>query len=262
LESKVCYLIDPEEMLQAAQRGDVAKVRQLLASDSTLVNAKGAHNKTPLHWAAEKNYRELAELLLTAGADINAEVSWGMTPLQWAANMGSRGVAQVLLAHGAAPQLNMWCAAGLGMLRVVQSFWDSPNTLKPGAGQTRSRDLTLQSGKSGQPGDTIWGKAPPPESYAELVSDAFYIAARNGHVTVAEFLLSKGADINCRGFFGAPGLHWAAINGHQPMVEFLVRHGADLTLRDQQFNSTALGWALEGKQTEIADLLKSRGMAG
>ena len=247
---KVCYLIDPEEMLQAAQRGDVAKVRQLLASDTTLANAKGAHNKTPLHWAAEKNYSELAELLVTAGADINAEVSWGMTPLQWAANMGSREVAEILLAHGAAPQLNMWCAAGLGMLNVVQSFWDSPNTLKPGAGQTRTRDL----------GDGKWGKAPPPESYLELVSEAFYIAARNGHVEVAGFLLEKGADINCRGFFGAPGLHWAAIHGHKAMVEFLIGHGADLTLRDQQFNSTALGWALEGEHLEIAELLKARGV--
>jgi cytohesin len=248
---KVCYLIDPEEMLQAAQRGDVAKVRQLLASDTTLANAKGAHNKTPLHWAAEKNYPELAELLLTAGANINAEVSWGMTPLHWAANMGSRDVAEILLVHGAAPQLNMWAAAGLGMLDVVQSFWDSPTTLKPGAGQTRTRDL----------GDGKWGKAPPPESYLELISEALHIAARNGHVDVAKFLLEKGADINCRGFFGAPGLHWAAIHGHKAMVEFLIGHGADLTLRDQQFNSTALGWALEGNQTEIADLLKTHGMS-
>ena len=249
---KVCYLIDPEEMLQAAQRGDVAKVRQLLASDTTLANAKGAHNKTPLHWAAEKNYPELAELLVTAGADINAEVSWGMTPLQWAANMGSREVAEILLARGAAPQLNMWCAAGLGMLDVVQNFWDSasPSTLKPGAGQTRTRDL----------GDGKWGKAPPPESYQELISEALHIAARNGHVEVAGFLLEKGADINCRGFFGAPGLHWAAIHGHKAMVEFLIGHGADLTLRDQQFNSTALGWALEGEHMEIAELLKARGV--
>jgi cytohesin len=262
---KVCYLIDPEEMLQAAQRGDVAKVRQLLASDTTLVNAKGAHNKTPLHWAAEKNYPELAELLVAAGADINAEVSWGMTPLQWAANMGSRDAAKVLLAHGAAPQLNMWAAAGLGMLDVVQSFFDGPNTLRPNAGQTRTRDLSPQSGKSGQSGDPDlgdgkWGKAAPPESYVELVSEAFYIAARNGHVDVAKFLLEKGADINCRGFFGAPGLHWAAINGHKLMVEFLIGHDSDLTLRDQKFNSTALGWALEGNHTEIAELLKARGV--
>ena len=248
--SEVCYLIDPEEMLKACERGDVPRVRQLLASDTTLVNAKGAHNKTPLHWAAEKNYPELAELLVAAGADINAEVSWGMTPLQWAANMGSCDVAKVLMAHGAAPQLNMWCAAGLGMLDVVESFFDGPNTLRPNAGQTRTRDL----------GNGKWGKAAPPESYAELVSEAFYIAARNGHVEVAKFLLEKGADINCRGFFGAPGLHWAAIQGHKAMVEFLIGHGADLTLRDQQFNSTALGWALEGNSTEIAELLKARGV--
>jgi ankyrin repeat protein len=249
VESNVCYMTDPEEMLTACERGDVGRVRQLLALDSTLVNAKGAYDKTPLHWAAEKNFGELAELLVTASASIDAELSWGMTPLQWAANMGSRDVADVLLAHGAQPQLNMWCAAGLGMLNVVQSFWDSPNTLKPGTGQTRSRDL----------GNGKWGKAPPPESYKEQVSEAFYIAGRNGHVEVARFLLDKGADMNCRGFFGASGLHWAAINGHKPMVEFLVAHGANLHLRDTQFNSTPLSWALEGKQEEIARLLEKQG---
>jgi len=247
--SKVCYLVDPEEMLKAAERGDAVRVRQLLEADSTLANAKGAYSKTPLHWAAEKNYLEVARLLLAAGADINSEVTWGMTPLAWAANMGSRPVAELLLAHGAGPQLNMWCAAGLGMLDVVRSFWDSPTTLKPGAGQTRSRDL----------GNGKWEKTSPPESYAELVSEALHIAARNGHVEVARFLLEKGADIDWRGFFGAPGLHWAAIHGHKPMVEFLLEHGANPALRDQQFNSTALGWALEGKHTEIAELLRARG---
>jgi ankyrin repeat protein len=239
-----------EEMLDASQRGDMSKVRRLLNSDPALVSAKGAYDKTPLHWAAEKNYRELAELLVTKGADIKAEVTWGMTPLQWAANMGSRDVAEVLLAHGARPQLNLWCAAGLGMLDVVRSFWQSPATLKPGAGQTRSRDL----------GNGQWGKAPPSEDYGALVSDAFYIASRNGHIDVAKFLLEKGADINCRGFFGAPGLHWAAINGHKQMVEFLIERGADLHLRDSEFHSTPLGWALEGKQTAIAELLESRGV--
>jgi hypothetical protein len=263
MESNVCYLIDPEEMLKAAERGDAVRVRQLLEADSTLANAKGAHNKTPLHWAAEENHLEVAKLLLAAGADLNAETTWGMTPLAWAANMGSRPVAEVLLGHGAGPQLNLWCAAGLGMLEVVESFWDSPNTLKPGAGQARPRHLTPPSGQGGPPGDPgqgKWGKAPPPESYMELVSEGLHIAARNGHVGVARFLLEKGGDIDWRGFFGAPGLHWAAINGHQPMVEFLISHGADLTLRDRQFNSTALGWALEGKQAEIAEMLRGKGV--
>src|SRR5215467_5834500 len=236
------------EILVAAQHGDVQRVQELLAADPKLVNAKGEYDKTPLHWAAEKNHRRLAEALVAAGADIGAETTWGSTPLQWAANMGSREVADLLLNHGARPQLNMWAAAGLGMLDVVQSFWISPKTLKPNAGQIRSRRTP----------DGGWGRMPPPEDYAELVSEAFYIAARNGHVDVGKFLLEKGADINSKGFFGAPGLHWAAINGHKAMVEFLIGRGADLTLRDQQFNSTALGWALEGRQKEIAELLRAK----
>jgi hypothetical protein len=44
------------------------------------------------------------------------------------------------------------------------------------------------------------------------------------------------------------------------MVEFLVERGADLHLRDRQFNSTPLGWALEGKQTAIAEFLRAHGL--
>jgi hypothetical protein len=143
----------------------------------------------------------------------------------------------------------MWAAAGLGMLDVVRSFWESPGKLKANAGQIRSRKLT----------DGSWGKSDPPDTYEGLISEAFYIAARNGHLDVAEFLLEKGADINCRGFFGASGLHWAAINGHKPLVNFLVAHGADIHLRDEEFHSTPLGWALEGKQLEIASLLREHG---
>jgi ankyrin repeat protein len=238
------------QILTAAQQGDVTRVQQILAADPALVNAKGEHDKTPLHWAAEKNDRRLAEVLLAAGADINGETSWGSTPLQWAANMGSRDVADLLLENGAAPQLNMWAAAGLGMLDAVQSFWESPNTLKPNAGQTRSRKLP----------DGNWGRTSPPETYEALVSEAFYIAARNGHIDVAKFLLDKGADINCRGFFGAPGLHWAAINGHKEMVEFLIAHGADIHLLDDEFHSTPLGWAREGHQLEIAELFNGHGL--
>lgn len=239
-------------MLQAAQKGDAAAVRALLQADPSLARVKGDYDKTPLHWAAEKNNREISELLLDAGADINAEVTWGMTPLQWAANMGSRKVADLLLARGARPQLNMWAAAGLGMLDVVQSFFKPDGTLVPNAGQTRSRDL----------GGGKWGKAPPAENYRDLVSDALHIAARNGHKDVVAFLLEKGADINARGFFGAPGLHWAAINGHRRMVEFLVEHGADLNLRDQQFNSTVYSWAKEGNHAGIMEYLRSKGLSG
>jgi ankyrin repeat protein len=97
----VCYLIDPEEMLQAAQRGDVAKVRQLLASDTTLVNAKGAHNKTPLHLAAGNGHKAVVELLLSHGADFTLRDHSNLTALDWALEGKQAEIAELLRAKGA-----------------------------------------------------------------------------------------------------------------------------------------------------------------
>lgn len=238
------------EILTAAERGDVETARRLLEGDPGLAQVRGDYDKTPLHWAAEKNHRVLAELLLSHGAEIEAEVCWGMTPLQWAANMNSREVAEVLLSHGAV--LNLWAAAGLGRMETVCWYWEGPGKIREGAGQARNR----------QEADGRWVRVPPPESYHEIVSDAFYIASRNGHTPVVRFLLDQGADVNHRGFFGAPGLHWAALNGHQETVLFLLEHGADPNLRDTHFHSTARSWAREGERNEIEQMLKERGGEG
>jgi hypothetical protein len=93
-----------------------------------------------------------------------------MTPLQWAATMGSNGVADLLVAAGA--ELDLWSAAGLGRLDVVERLGPSP----------------AADGDHG------------------IVSDACHIACRNGHVDVAAFLLDRGAEIDRRGYFGATGL--------------------------------------------------------
>jgi ankyrin repeat protein len=198
---------------------------------------------TALHRAAEKDQPEAAEALLAAGAELEALVSWGMTPLDWAANMGSRRAAGVFLDRGA--HWTHWSAVGLGMLDAVQSFWHDDGTLKPGSGHRRAKQL----------GEDTWSWAEPTEDFGEIVSDAFYIACRNGHTDVARFLLDRGADVNFRGFFGGTGLHWAAINGHKQTVEFLLANGADTSLEDDQFHSTPLGWAHETDQKAIVELL-------
>jgi ankyrin repeat protein len=85
---------------------------------------------------------------------------------------------------------------------------------------------------------------------------AFVLACRNGHTTIACRLLEHGADINGRGFFNAPALHWAAINGHADTVRFLLERGADPTLKDDEFDSDALGWAREGGHEKVTALLE------
>jgi cytohesin len=85
------------EILQAVRAGDAPAVERILNDDPRLAHATDDHLKTPLHWAAEHDYPDVAELLLNAGADLEATTSWSATPLDWAATMGSAKVADLLL---------------------------------------------------------------------------------------------------------------------------------------------------------------------
>ena len=55
----------------------------------------------PLHYAALKGQKEIAELLIAKGADVNAKYDRGWTPLLWAAREGHKEIAELLIAKGA-----------------------------------------------------------------------------------------------------------------------------------------------------------------
>ena len=201
------------------------------------------YGKTGLHWAAETDQVEAAQMLLDAGADIEAKTAWGATPLDWAATMGSAGVADLLLARGASG-FTLVVAAGLGMFDAVKSI------IASGADLTAHR----RRGAPDSPNDD-W-PADSAHILRDVLSDAMYAAARNGHTDVVEYLLDHGADVDAKGVFGGTGLHWAAINGHRNVVELLVARGASRDIRDVRYNSTPEGWAREGGHTELAKLLE------
>jgi ankyrin repeat protein len=225
-------------ILQSVRDGDTFALRGLLSADASLVHTMDQCLKTPLHWAAEKDHYEIAEMLLDAGADLEATTSWGATPFDWAATMGSARVADLLLARGA-KGMNIVAAANLGKLDLLRNFLDS------------SAGLTFPA--SGLNDEVVADSA---RAKGDVISHAFYGACRNGHTDAAELLLERGADVNAKGILGGTGLHWAAINGHKETVAFLLAHGADLTIRDVKFHSTAEAWAAEGGHDEIRDLLR------
>jgi len=85
----------------AAMRGDVAAVEQLLANGAD-VNAPRGDGMTALHWAAERGNAELAAMLVQAGANLNAVTRIGSyTPLHVASREGEADVVGVLLDAGA-----------------------------------------------------------------------------------------------------------------------------------------------------------------
>jgi ankyrin repeat protein len=89
------------EIHDAAQAGDVEKVKALLKGDPDLIFAKDDYGETPLHRAASGGYKGIVELLLANKAEVNAKDNDSWTPLHYGAEKGHKDVAELLLANNA-----------------------------------------------------------------------------------------------------------------------------------------------------------------
>ncbi|MEF8755522.1 MAG: ankyrin repeat domain-containing protein [Accumulibacter sp.] len=83
-------------------------------------------------------------------------------------------------------------------------------------------------------------------------------AAFSGRTAVAEYLLSKGAEVNATTPNGSTALLFAARFGHIEIVELLLQNKADPNMANDR-GATAIDWALKSDNTDIADLLRKAG---
>lgn len=83
-------------------------------------------------------------------------------------------------------------------------------------------------------------------------------AAYNGHTSIVDYLLKRGADINATTANGSTALFFAARFGHQSSIELLLDNKADPTIHNER-DETAVDWAMKAENTDIADLLRAAG---
>lgn len=218
--------------VEAVHQGEIGALTTVLDRHPEALNGQADHGMTLLHFAAERDHVPMVRLLLDRGADQEIESSWGQTPFEWAANSNAQDAAGLLRSRGA-QRFDVWLASALGSVEEVEAYFDG-DRLREGAGRKPGQGADLYH----WPEDCAFRAGDP-------LSDAFYIACRNGHLEVAKLLLERGADIGAKGYFGATALHWAAGKGHSDVVEWLLAEGADPTARDPNFEGTAAGWARE-----------------
>lgn len=171
--------------------GCAATIALLVAAGAD-VNARftGPHTETPLHWAASADDVEALDALLDAGADIDAPgaVIAGGTPLTDAVAFAQWNAAHRLVERGARTSLSDAAALGLAD-RVAAHF----------AGNPPARDV---------------------------VNHAFWLACHGGQRQTAEYLLDRGADVNCLPEWEKlTPLDAARRNGFPEVVEWLGRRG-------------------------------------
>ena len=98
------FINDPKPLHLAAQSGDTAAVRQLLADGAKVDATAYGPAWTPLHMATREGHLGSVKLLVAHGADVNRADRAGDTPLKLAEAHPS--VADFLRQHGAIPQTN------------------------------------------------------------------------------------------------------------------------------------------------------------
>jgi ankyrin repeat protein len=177
-------------------QNSAATVTALIASGAE-VNARsaggstGAHPETPLHWAASCDDVAALDALLDHGADIEASgaVIGDGTPLADAVAFGQWQAARRLVERGA--RATLWQAAALGLMARIDEHFatDAP---------------------------------PAPDE----VTNAFWCACHGGQRSSAEYLLSRGADLNWIGHNELTPLDAASRSGAAELVEWLCSQGA------------------------------------
>jgi len=162
---------------------------------------------TSVHPARAGVQIPLMQTLLDYGANVNG-LPGGWNPLLAALRNGRREAAEFLAARGA--RLDLECAAGFGLLYVVQTFFNEDGTLR------NATNAQMES--------------------------AFGWACEYGRNVVVELLLDRGVDLHAGEKTDQTGLHWAVIGGALDTVNLLLKRGAPLEAKNV-YGGTVLGQA-------------------
>ncbi len=218
---------DRSAFLDAVKKGELAIVKERLAKDPGLLNAR-----------TEK----------------------GFSPVTLAAYYGKGDVLRALLEHR--PTLTLHEAAIVGDLKRVQDFVEKDPKLADDASAPDGFPPLGLAAHFGHPevvkyllakGANVNFAAPG------LGFTALTGAIAGGHAEVAKLLIEAGADVNHvyeDGQFSV--LIAAAAEGSPELVKILLDAGADPNLRTKDGKS-ALGMAVEKGRADVADLLRHHG---
>jgi len=240
------------QLLHFAVNHDNPRLVSLLleaGADPDAANDKGS---TPLTQAAYRGKADTIERLLAEGASVDAEAYGdGGTPLAFALFWGHREAAERLAEVAVVPR-NLRMATGLGRVDIMAELFGSDGKLKAEAGFHRE----FHRPHSGFP---PWR---PRDDSQEILDEALNYAARSGRIEAMAFLHARGADLDSAPYQATP-LAQAVLNGHLDAIGWLLDHGADINKKSgygEPRSATPLHFsAAWGGQLEAAKLLVTRG---
>jgi uncharacterized protein len=224
-------------LVDAAKNRDTEAVQRLL-KQGIPVNGAQPDGFTALHWAAQWDKADMADLLIRAGGKVSAADNYGVTPLSLACTNGSVPMVDMLLKAGASPNTVQVYGETVLMTCARTGALDAVKALL-----ARGADVNAKETAEGQTA-LMWAAA---EGHTEVVRaliergadvharstkgyTALLLAAREANLEATKALLASGADVNEAAKDGTTALMVATIRSHTEYAKFLLNQGANPNL--------------------------------
>ncbi len=214
LFGSLCNVVLADEVADistAIFQNDIETVRKILDGglDPNL-KGEGQSEGSLMNLACSKNHMEIVKLLLSKGADVNLPGMGGYTPLMWAAK------------EGKTPELvNLLIAKGANVKAVTD---DGNSVLDNAVFGVVSDSTSMETLKilvdKGADVKHVRNQGPT-AGYTTLM-----VAARWNKPELAQYLISKGVDVNAKAKNGDTALSIAKSKDYGEIVSLLQKHGA------------------------------------
>ena len=235
------------ELVEASRLGDVPTVKRLLAAGMNVNQRDGSTYQYPaLFHALNARQFDTARVLIEAGADLKNLRDRKAYALVWAAEAGDAGIVRLMLKQGVAPNAR-WEDARygyFGRLPIEEALeWGRLDVIK----ELEKAGVSWQGNTHG--------------------AYALSLVGKSGRVDCADYLMSKGADVNTP-YDGNLILDGAAARGDLALVKLLLAKGAKVNAVSQGvsdlkdwavYQRTALVSAVINSQLEVVRLLLQSG---
>jgi uncharacterized protein len=215
-----------QEFMNAATKGDVSKVREMLRSNPTLIKSKDEKGVSVILKATYYGKKDVVVALLETKPELDI--------FEAAATGHSNRVEELIKQDSSLA--NAFASDGFMPLGLAVFF-----------GHVETVDVLLKAGAD--------VNAPTREAM-KVTPLASAVAARQ--IGIAKTLIAKGANVNAKAEHDLTPLHEAAASGTLEFAKLLLENGADLDARTKD-GKTPLAMATEHARNEVVTFLRKRG---
>ncbi|KAF9869764.1 hypothetical protein CkaCkLH20_12807 [Colletotrichum karsti] len=262
----------------AALNGHDGALRRILDSNETSLDVKDSDGLTPLTWASLNGHEVVVQTLLDRRADINSICDSVGTALQAASQRGHKEIVWLLLNKGANANTQsentpsaIHEASRRGFIDIVAMLLGKGAYVNTHCGSIRSHvndgfssGMTIScSFPDGQrtpekgPYDSMRRQLKSATQVNQLngnLSTPLFAAVCGGYSTIAEMLLSNGAETSTR---DGSALLMAIPRGSDDIVQTLLERGVDINMPDE--NGNPLWTAVSQGHIKIVRMLLEKG---